>query len=123
VAPCSTQRPQLSPLSSTPPDRCRFAAATPAPAAVVADAAAALPLPCRCWLGAWGAGCLLPQIVSEDAVASEVLEADEFEAATQDSLHYARTLVTQAVDAAAAEVGCRHNCWAGRWVGGVIGVG
>ena len=60
---------------------------------------------------------LLPQIVSEDAVASEVLEADEFEAATQDSLHYARTLVTQAVDAAAAEVGG----WVGGWVGARVG--
>ena len=78
-----------------------------------------LPLPsCRCpAAAAWvpGGWVLLPQIVSEDAVASEVLEADEFDAATQDSLHYARTLVTQAVDAAAAEVGCGQGCWVVGW--------
>lgn len=47
----------------------------------------------------------LPQIVAEDAAASEVLEADEFDAATQDSLHYAREIVTKAVDSAATKVG------------------
>ncbi|KAL4424950.1 hypothetical protein ABPG77_009679 [Micractinium sp. CCAP 211/92] len=44
------------------------------------------------------------QIVTEDASASAVLEADEFDAATQDSLHYAREIVTRAVDSAAARV-------------------
>lgn len=43
-------------------------------------------------------------VVAEDAVASEVLEADEFEAATQDSLAYARETVTKAVDSAAVKV-------------------
>ncbi|KAL4434290.1 hypothetical protein ABPG75_000731 [Micractinium tetrahymenae] len=43
-------------------------------------------------------------IVAEDAAASEVLEADEFDAATQDSLHYAREIVTKAVDSAATKV-------------------
>lgn len=43
-------------------------------------------------------------IVAEDAAASEVLEADEFDAATQDSLHYAREVVSKAVDSAAARV-------------------
>ncbi|PSC72425.1 universal stress [Micractinium conductrix] len=43
-------------------------------------------------------------VVAEDAAASEVLEADEFDAATQDSIHYAREIVTKAVDSAAAKV-------------------
>ncbi|EFN51655.1 hypothetical protein CHLNCDRAFT_139849 [Chlorella variabilis] len=44
------------------------------------------------------------QIVAEDAVSSEVLEADEFDSALQDSIHYAREVVSQAVDAAAVKV-------------------
>ncbi|PRW59077.1 universal stress family isoform B [Chlorella sorokiniana] len=44
------------------------------------------------------------QIVADDAAASEVLEADEFDAATQDSIHYARETVSRAVDAAASQV-------------------
>lgn len=43
-------------------------------------------------------------IVAEDAVSSEVLEADEFDSALQDSIHYAREVVSQAVDAAAVKV-------------------
>ncbi|KAI7840515.1 hypothetical protein COHA_005814 [Chlorella ohadii] len=43
-------------------------------------------------------------IVTDDAAASEVLEADEFDAATQDSIHYARETVSRAVDAAASQV-------------------
>ncbi|KAI3423019.1 hypothetical protein D9Q98_010704 [Chlorella vulgaris] len=43
-------------------------------------------------------------IVAEDAAASEVLEADEYDAATHDSNHYARETVTAAVDRAVAKV-------------------
>ncbi|KAI3423020.1 hypothetical protein D9Q98_001372 [Chlorella vulgaris] len=44
------------------------------------------------------------KIVAEDAAASEVLEADEYDAATHDSNHYARETVTAAVDRAVAKV-------------------
>jgi hypothetical protein len=65
----------------------------PAPAA--APAAAACP----------------PQIIAEDAASSEVLEADEWERATQDSIHYAQEVVSQAVDRAAAQVRRLPAAW------------
>lgn len=64
-------------------------------------AASAHPAGRCCFCSPGGA---LLQIVAEDAAASEVLEADEFDAATQDSLHYAREVVSKAVDSAAARV-------------------
>lgn len=84
------------PLASTPRARCRSGAA-----------AAADPLP---WLTltAYARACCCriaaSQVVAEDAAASEVLEADEYDAATQDSLGYAREIVTRAVDGAAGKV-------------------
>lgn len=49
-------------------------------------------------------------MVAEDAAASEVLEADEFDAATQDSLAYARDIVTKAVDGASQWMVRRLAC-------------
>lgn len=44
------------------------------------------------------------QIVAEDAVSSEVLEAEEFDAACQDSIHFARQIVDRAVDDCSSKV-------------------
>ncbi len=60
------------------------------------------------------------QIVAEDAAASEVLEADEYDAATQDSNHYARETVTAAVDRAVAKVCARWGLHGGRRVKGKL---
>ena len=60
--------------------------------------------------------CVLWQVVAEDAVASEVLEADEYDAANLDSLAYARGVAERAVEAAAtAKVGGQgRGCGSGQ---------
>lgn len=76
-----------------------------APCRRTAAAAAVPSMPPALNCSAPGLRCPLPgvQVVAEDAVSSEPLEADEFDAATQDSISYAREIVTKAVDAASAQ--------------------